>query len=96
MSERLNEAAAILNDQLSGSFSGTAKFHIQGEGAILVTGSGAEVVEESTPADVTLIADADTFQGILAGTENPTTAFMSGKLKVEGDMGMAMQLASAL
>lgn len=96
MSERLNEAAAILNEKMSGGFSGTAKFHIEGEGAVLVSGSGAEVVDENTPADVTLIADADTFQGILAGTENPTGAFMSGKLKVEGDMGMAMQLASAL
>ena len=47
-------------------------------------------------ADVTLRADADTFQSILEGSTNPTNAFMAGQLEVDGDMGMAMQLASAL
>ena len=48
------------------------------------------------PAEVTLTADADTFKSILDGETNSTAAFMSGKLKVDGDMGMAMKLASAL
>ncbi|MGJ8557847.1 MAG: SCP2 sterol-binding domain-containing protein, partial [Sulfitobacter geojensis] len=39
---------------------------------------------------------ADTFKEILAGETNPTSAFMTGKLKVDGDMGMAMKLASVL
>ncbi len=47
-------------------------------------------------ADVTLIADADVFQGIIEGETNPTAAFMTGKLKVEGDMGLAMKLAGFL
>ena len=32
----------------------------------------------------------------MSGDTNPTSAFMTGKLKVDGDMGMAMKLASAL
>ncbi|MDA9995436.1 SCP2 sterol-binding domain-containing protein, partial [Planktomarina temperata] len=48
------------------------------------------------PADVTLLATADVFEDILAGTQNPTSAFMSGKLSVEGDMGLALRLAGVL
>jgi putative sterol carrier protein len=32
----------------------------------------------------------------MAGDLNPTSAFMSGKLKLDGDMGTAMKLGSAL
>ena len=48
------------------------------------------------PADVTLSATAEVFEDILAGTQNPTSAFMSGKLSVEGDMGLALRLAGVL
>ena len=40
-----------------------------------------------------LSANRDTFQGILAGELDPTAAFMSGRLRVEGDMGLAMILS---
>ena len=44
----------------------------------------------------TLTASADTFQSILSGDLNPTSAFMSGKLAVDGDIGMAMKLGAVL
>lgn len=95
MSDTLEAAVGKLNEKLAGSdFGGTAKFDISGEGAIMLDGNGARVGDE--PADVTLSADADTFQSILEGETDPTGAFMSGKLTVDGDMGMAMQLAGAL
>ena len=75
-------------------FDGTAKFDISGEGCIMVDGSGARAGDEA--ADVTLTADADTFQQILQGDLDPTAAFMQGKLAVDGDMGAAMRLASVL
>jgi putative sterol carrier protein len=43
-----------------------------------------------------MIASAETFRGIIEGDVNPTMAFMTGKLKIEGNMGMAMKLGSAL
>ena len=95
MSDTVNEAVTVLNEKLSGAdFSGTAKFDIEGEGAVMMDANGARAADE--PADVTLSADVETFKAILAGDTNPTSAFMTGKLKVDGDMGMAMKLASVL
>ena len=95
MSEFLEQAAAELNNKLAASdFDGTAKFAVAEEGAIMLDASGARVADED--ADVTVNADADTFRSIFEGEMNPTSAFMSGKLSVDGDMGMAMKLAAVL
>ena len=95
MSDVIDQAVLALNEKLSaGDFDGTAKFVIEGEGAIMLDGDGARAGDEE--AEVTMTADADTFQEILEGALNPTAAFMSGKLKVDGDMGAAMRLAPAL
>ena len=95
MSDTLEKAAAALNEKLSGGdFSASAKFAIADLGSIVLDADGARVSDEE--ADVTMSADADTFEQILSGELNPTGAFMSGKLTVDGDMGVAMQLASAL
>lgn len=95
MSDIVNQAVAALDAKVSGAdFDGTAKFDIEGEGCVMIDSSGARAADE--PADVTLSADADTFQEIMSGDTNPTSAFMTGKLKVDGDMGMAMKLATVL
>ncbi|MBI6629846.1 SCP2 sterol-binding domain-containing protein [Pontibaca salina] len=95
MSDFLKKAATELNQKITaGAFDGRAKFNVQGEGTIIIDQNGARVADED--ADVTLSADADTFRSIFEGDLNPTSAFMSGKLSVEGDMGMAMKLAATL
>jgi putative sterol carrier protein len=95
MSDIIDQAVVALNEKLAGSnFDGTAKFDIEGEGGVIIDGTGARASDED--ADVTLTADVETFQGILSGDTNPTSAFMTGKLKVDGDMGLAMKLASVL
>lgn len=95
MSEFLDQAAAELSAKLDGAdFDGSAKFVVADVGAIMLDADGARVADEE--ADVTLNADADTFQAIFEGDMNPTSAFMSGKLSIDGDMGMAMKLASVL
>ena len=43
-------------------------------------------------ADCTISASEQTFERIVAGEQNPTTAYMTGKLKVAGDMGQALKL----
>lgn len=94
MSETIEKAVALLNDKTGGRFDGAAKFVIEGEGTIMLDTGGARAGEDE--ADVTLTADADTFHEMLEGDLDPTSAFMSGRLTVDGDMGLAMQLASAL
>ena len=95
MSDVIDQAVTALNEKLSGgAFSGTAKFVIEGEGAIMLDDDGARAGDEE--AEVTMTATADAFQEILDGSLNPTTAFMSGRLKIDGDMGAAMRLAPAL
>ena len=94
MSDMISSAVAALTEKLGSGFDGSAKFEIEGEGAIIVDGSGVRAGDED--ADVTLKADADTFNGVLSGDVNPTTAFMTGKLTVDGDMGLAMKLAGLL
>ncbi len=95
MSDVITEAVAALNAKMGGQgFNGTAKFAIEGEGAIIIDESGARAGDDD--ADVTLTASTETFKAILAGEQNPTAAFMTGKLSVDGDMGMAMKLSGVL
>jgi putative sterol carrier protein len=94
MSEMIDAAVRVLSAKLSGGFDGVAKFVIPGEGAIMLDPAGVRAGDEE--ADVTLTADADVFRAILDGEMNPTMAFMTGKLSVDGSMGMAMKLGSVL
>ncbi len=94
MSDTLEQAAATLNEKMDGGFDSTAKFEITDLGSIILDANGARVSDDD--AEVTMTADAETFQEILSGELNPTAAFMGGKLTIDGDMGVAMQLAQAL
>ena len=94
MSNVISAAVEALSAKMSGEFDGSAKFFIEDEGAIVVDSDGVRAGDDET--DVTLTADAETFQAILEGDLNPTAAFMSGKLVVDGDMGAAMKLGAAL
>ena len=93
MSDAIEAAVSALNDKI-GSFDGTAKFVIEGEGAVVIGPDGARASDDD--AEVTLTASAEDFEAMMNGELNPTTAFMTGKLKVDGDMGAAMRLGSAL
>lgn len=94
MSDVIDAAVAALREKLADGFSATAKFVITDEGSIMADANGVREGDEE--AEVTLIASAETFKGILSGNVNPTMAFMTGKLKIDGSMGLAMQLGSAL
>ena len=69
-------------------------FDIEGEGKWLVSvADGAiSVTEGDGAADARIETSAETFAKIVSGEQNPTTAYMTGKLKIKGDMGAAMKL----
>jgi putative sterol carrier protein len=69
-------------------------FDIEGAGVwkVDVTDAGLQVTEGGGDADVTIHASEETFSDIAERKQNPTTAFMTGKLKIDGDMGAAMKL----
>lgn len=97
MSDIVEGAVQALNAKLGGrGIDGAVRFVIEGEGSVRVDEDGASAGDGDGDADCVMTADAETFQGMLAGEVNPTTAFMSGRLKIEGDMGLAMKLGSVL
>ncbi|RDW13672.1 SCP2 sterol-binding domain-containing protein [Paracoccus thiocyanatus] len=93
MSKVIEGAVAALDEKAKG-FDGTAKFVIEGEGAVYIDENGARAGDDE--AEVTLTASRETFEGLLSGDVNPTTAFMTGKLRVDGSMGAAMKLGALL
>ena len=73
----------------------TLKFDL-GDHKIFLDGTGAGniVSAEDKEADCTISVSQDDLLGLMSGSVNPMTAFMSGKIKVKGDMGVAMKLQS--
>jgi putative sterol carrier protein len=95
MSRAIDEAVTQLTGKMKpGALPGVVKFVMTGEGAIMLDASGVRAADEE--ADVTLTAEAPVFQAMLQGDLSPMNAFMSGKLKVEGEMALAMKLGSVL
>ncbi|MGH6784869.1 MAG: SCP2 sterol-binding domain-containing protein [Sphingomicrobium sp.] len=74
----------------------TVKIDFGEEGAILLDGANSLVSENDGAADTTIKVSWDDWQSMASGTLDGMTAFMTGKLKVEGDMSNAMQLQSVL
>jgi putative sterol carrier protein len=70
-------------------------FDIEGAGqwTVKVTDGSVAVEDGMTDgADCTISTAEDVFEKIIAGEQNPTSAYMTGKLKLKGDMGAAMKL----
>ena len=69
-------------------------FDIAGAGqwTVRVSDGTVSVAEGAEEVDATITADADTLARIADGEQNATTAYMTGKLKVKGDMGAALKL----
>jgi putative sterol carrier protein len=72
----------------------TYLFDIAGSGkwTVRVENGQVSVREGEGDADTTISASEETFVKIVNGEQNPTSAFMTGKLKVSGDLGNAMKL----
>ena len=75
----------------------TVKIDFGGDdGVLLLDGANSLVSDNDGPADTTIKVNWDDWQAMASGALDGMTAFMTGKLKVEGDMGNAMQLQGVL
>lgn len=87
---------AFLADK-AGDLNATFQFDLSGEGggdwAVTIANGQCSVVEgKSEKADVTVSMAADDFVKMISGELQPLVAFMQGKVKLQGDMNLAMKL----
>ncbi len=79
----------------------TIQFDLSGENGGLywvrmADGKAESGAGQAQNPNMTLRAAADDWAAVVKGDLNPMQAFMSGKLKIQGDMGLAMKLQSLL
>jgi len=89
MAAKLNSASAWLPGK-------RVKIDFGGEGAVMLDGVANAVTEDDGAADTTIKVAWEDWEKMSSGELDGMTAFMQGKLKVEGDMSAAMQLQGVL
>src|SRR5262245_22356879 len=94
----LPTATTMLRSKASTSngLGASIKFDCGDDGVIVIDGaSGANTVDNTNrDADCTIACSIDTLGELMSGELNPTTAFMTGRITVSGDMGIALKLQS--
>lgn len=89
ITERMQQAVAG-----GGGLDKTVKFDLGPDGVVFL--DGATVSNEDKPADCTLQLSKADFEAMGRKELDPTMAYMSGRLKIQGDMGVAMKLQPIL
>jgi len=72
----------------------TVKFDLKGDGFIFI--DGATVSNADAPADCTLTLSLEDLVALGKGKLDPAMAMMRGRLKVKGDVSVAMKLPAIL
>ena len=63
---------------------------------VFMNPDNGEITDDDAEAACTITTDMETFKGMYDKSVSPQAAFMTGKLKVEGDMGIALKLQSVI
>ena len=77
-----------------GAFEASIKFDCGEDGVLVIDHQSVSTTDQE--ADCTVGVSLEDLEAIVAGDLDPTAAFMQGKLKVEGDMAVAMKLSQLL
>lgn len=98
MSRALERAAEKLAEKFTEvEYSGIVAFDVEDEGVIIIEHGAVRLgASAADPPDVTISADLETFRAIFEGALSPTIAFMTGRMRVRGDMSAAMRLSRVL
>ncbi len=91
-----SEMAAALNEKNAWIPGKRVKIDFGPEGVVMLDGQANEVTEEDGAADTTIKVSWADWEAMSSGQLDGMTAFMQGKIKVEGDMSNAMQLQGVL
>ena len=95
MTKEIQEAIKSLQEKLGDKqIDGSIKFEIENVGSITIDAGGVKESDDET--DCVLKGDLETFMEIFRGDTSSTAAFMSGKLKIDGSMGIAMKYNTIL
>ena len=94
MTATIGEALDALRSTFPDGFDSCVQFEITGIGCLVLDAGGAR--EGNDNACCTMRADADTFAAVLSGRADPSQLFFSGRLQIEGDLGVAMRLGQQL
>lgn len=98
-------SVAVLTDEIRQRIAGansalnaTVKFALGSDGVIHVDGKSepSAVTNENKPADCTIKVSAADLEQIMTGRLNSNTAFMTGRLRVEGDMAVAVSFGKLM
>ena len=82
--------------EAGGDFTKKVKFDFGDAGKLFIDGVAGKADNSDSDADATIKVNWDDFVKISEGAMDPTMAFMQGKLRVEGDMSVAMQLQNLM
>jgi len=83
--------------QRDSALGGTLKLDFGSSGSLVIDSKAGKVLEgDDRAADCTISIDMDTFQKVRRGEIDQTSAFMQGKLRVMGDMAIALKLNQLL
>jgi len=95
VSEFFEELPSRVDESKTAGMTNTYRFEVDGAGSWTVDVQDGKVSVSQNgdvEPDCTISTSEETFQKLVSGEQNPTTAYMTGKLKIKGDMGAAMKL----
>ena len=95
----MSEALEFVKQNMEGKdlsiLPGSIKWVVDSQ-IVFMSPESNEVTDEDDDAACTITTDMETFKGMYDKSVSPQAAFMTGKIKIDGDMGIALKLQSVI